>query len=81
MTAMEVEEVGNASGEAGRGEGAGRSGGGTQPWVEKYRPRRVEDVSSQEDVIATLKKAMDTANVRAEGDAGPTRAGPARRGR
>ena len=58
-----------ADGDACTSGGTGKSGGALaagrmQPWVEKYRPKRVEDVSSQEDVIATLRKAMDTANVR-----------------
>ena len=34
------------------------------PWVERYRPRQLSDVSHQEEVVATLRKACSTANVR-----------------
>lgn len=33
------------------------------PWVEKYRPERVEDVSHQDEVIKTLKSAIDLGSV------------------
>eukprot|EP00891_Asterochloris_glomerata_P008841 jgi/Astpho2/8841/fgenesh1_pm.00129_%23_10_t len=34
-----------------------------QPWVDKYRPKTVEDVAHQEEVVQTLQKAMQTANL------------------
>ena len=35
----------------------------TTPWVEKYRPKTVEEVCHQEEAIATLKNALETGNL------------------
>jgi replication factor C subunit 2/4 len=33
------------------------------PWVEKYRPAKVEDVSHQDEVIRTLKTCIEQGNL------------------
>mmetsp|Transcript_10382 Transcript_10382/g.19672 ORF Transcript_10382/g.19672 Transcript_10382/m.19672 type:complete len:331 (+) Transcript_10382:51-1043(+) len=33
------------------------------PWVEKYRPKSLQEVSHQEDVVNTLQKTLETANL------------------
>ncbi|MES1907856.1 MAG: hypothetical protein MHM6MM_000894 [Cercozoa sp. M6MM] len=33
------------------------------PWIEKYRPRRLEDVAHQEDVVAALQNTLATGNL------------------
>lgn len=35
----------------------------SQPWVEKYRPQTMEDVVFQDEVILTLKKAIETGSL------------------
>lgn len=45
------------------GHGAGLHASGLIPWVEKYRPKLLNDVSSQADVIATLKKSITSQNL------------------
>ena len=36
----------------------------TMPWTEKYRPRNINDVAHQEEVVATLQSALGSGNVR-----------------
>jgi replication factor C subunit 2/4 len=33
------------------------------PWVEKYRPDKVDDISHQEEVVKTLKTAIEAGNL------------------
>lgn len=35
----------------------------TAPWVDKYRPRNVDEVAHQEEVVQTLRRALETANL------------------
>ncbi|DBB01889.1 hypothetical protein WJX77_011612 [Trebouxia sp. C0004] len=35
----------------------------TQPWVDKYRPKNVGEVAYQDEVVQTLEKAMQSANL------------------
>jgi len=35
----------------------------TLPWVEKYRPKTVEDVVHQDQVVRTLRKSIETGNL------------------
>ncbi|KAI0807210.1 replication factor C [Fomes fomentarius] len=34
-----------------------------QPWVEKYRPKTIEDVSAQEHTVAVLRKTLTSSNL------------------
>ncbi len=33
------------------------------PWVEKYRPKRVDEVSHQDEVLRTLKTSIEQGNL------------------
>ena len=33
------------------------------PWVEKYRPEKVDDLSHQEEIVKTLKTAIEQGNI------------------
>ncbi|SCV00128.1 LAMI_0G03048g1_1 [Lachancea mirantina] len=35
----------------------------SKPWVEKYRPRKLEDVAAQDHTITVLKKTLQSANL------------------
>ncbi|KAI0262932.1 P-loop containing nucleoside triphosphate hydrolase protein [Gloeopeniophorella convolvens] len=34
-----------------------------QPWVEKYRPKTIDDVSSQEHIVTVLQKSLSSTNL------------------
>ncbi|KAF9160134.1 replication factor C subunit 4, partial [Mortierella sp. AD010] len=34
-----------------------------KPWIEKYRPKTMDDISSQEQAVAVLKKTMESQNL------------------
>ncbi|KAF9227861.1 P-loop containing nucleoside triphosphate hydrolase protein [Gyrodon lividus] len=34
-----------------------------QPWVEKYRPKTIDDISAQEHTVAVLRKALSSTNL------------------
>ncbi|KAJ2488387.1 Subunit of heteropentameric Replication factor C (RF-C) [Coemansia sp. RSA 2050] len=33
------------------------------PWVEKYRPRNIDDITAQEEVVQVLRKSLETKNL------------------
>ncbi|KAG9539501.1 P-loop containing nucleoside triphosphate hydrolase protein, partial [Aureobasidium melanogenum] len=50
------------------GEGSSKSAGPKvdnrlQPWVEKYRPKSLDDVSSQEHTVDVLRRTLQSANL------------------
>ena len=33
------------------------------PWVEKYRPNHISDISHQDEIVKVLKGVLETGNV------------------
>jgi replication-associated recombination protein RarA len=39
------------------------SGSDNKPWVEKYRPKNLQTIAHQKEVVATLQNAVETGNL------------------
>ncbi|RXW17971.1 hypothetical protein EST38_g7885 [Candolleomyces aberdarensis] len=46
-----------------KGKGQVQADPALQPWVEKYRPKTIDDVSAQEHTVAVLRKTLTSANL------------------
>lgn len=48
------------------------------PWIEKYRPRKLDEVAHQDEVVHTLRRTLQSGNVRQEEETRDTRRQAAR---
>ena len=56
-------DVGSSSSSSSSGAQQNKAPERSRPWVEKWRPEKVEDVSHQDEVVRTLKKSIETGNL------------------
>ncbi|KAF9999325.1 hypothetical protein BGZ65_005309 [Modicella reniformis] len=55
--------AGSSSTAAAAAAAAAATAAAQKPWIEKYRPRTMDDISSQEQAVAVLKKTMESQNL------------------
>jgi len=60
---MDVQKGSSSSSSSSSSSNAAQGSQRSRPWVEKWRPERVEDVSHQDEVVRTLKQSIQSGNL------------------